>query len=155
LEKEKKAEPGPRGSGRTRVLFVCVGNACRSPMAEAIARYDAPDVIEPHSAGVSPLGAVTELTREILLRNGYSPEGLSSDGLTREACDAADIIVNMTGTPRQGFYWSPEKVQDWIVQDPFGADTNTYQKVFEGIKRRVNQLAHDLREERQHGTSNT
>src|SRR5258706_85520 len=37
--------------GRTRVLFVCIGNACRSPMAEAIERLDAPDAIEAFSAG--------------------------------------------------------------------------------------------------------
>ena len=122
-------------------------------MAEAIARYDAADVIEPHSAGVSPLGGIEELTRETLLRNDYSADGLSSKLLTREACAAADIIVNMTGTPREGFYWASEKVQDWIVRDPFGADTDTYQRVFEGIKRRVNQLALELREKRQHKTS--
>ena len=124
-------------------------------MAEAIARYDAADIIDPHSAGISPLGEVAELTKDTLVRNGYSPDGLSSSPMTREACDAADIIINMTGVPREGFYWAPEKVQDWIVRDPYGADTDTYQKVFEGIKRRVNQLALELREKKQRGTSGT
>ena len=41
---------------RKRVLFICVGNSCRSPMAEALARHLAADVIEPQSAGISPLG---------------------------------------------------------------------------------------------------
>jgi protein-tyrosine-phosphatase len=44
-------------------------------------------------------------------------------------------------------------VEDWIVRDPFGADADTYQRVFEGIKRRVNQLALALREKREHKTS--
>jgi protein-tyrosine-phosphatase len=44
-------------------------------------------------------------------------------------------------------------VEDWIVQDPYGADTDTYQRVFEGIKRRVNQLALGLREKRQSKTT--
>jgi len=124
-------------------------------MAEAIARFDAADVIEPYSAGISPLGEVAKLTKETLLRNGYSADSLTSEPLTPEACEAADIIVNMTGTPRQGFYWATEKVQDWIVRDPFGEDTDTYQKVFEGIKRRVNQLALELREKQRHKSSET
>ena len=37
---------------KTHVLFVCFGNACRSIMAEAIARSDDGDVIEPASAGL-------------------------------------------------------------------------------------------------------
>jgi protein-tyrosine-phosphatase len=118
-------------------------------MAEAIARYDAADVIEPHSAGISPLGHVAELTKETLTINGYSAEGLTSNALTREACDAADVIINMTGMPREESFWEQEKVEDWIVQDPYGSEHGTYQRVFEGIKRRVNQLAMGLREKRQ------
>jgi protein-tyrosine-phosphatase len=128
---------------------VCVGNACRSPIAEAIARYDAADVIEPASAGLSPLGYVADLTKQTLMRNGYSVTGLTSDVLTREAADAADIIINMTGGLLEQNFCQHEKVEDWIVQDPYGADPETYQRVLEGIKRRVNQLAAGLREKRQ------
>jgi protein-tyrosine-phosphatase len=119
-------------------------------MAEAIARYDAPDVIEPSSAGLSPLGYIADLTKQTLMRNGYSITGLTSDVLTREAVDAVEIIINMTGKPLEPNFWKREKVEDWIVQDPFGADPETYQRVFEGIKRRVNQLALGLREKREH-----
>ncbi|HEX4542981.1 MAG TPA: low molecular weight phosphatase family protein [Candidatus Acidoferrum sp.] len=151
MKKEQSGEPGPgpRHSSRTRVLFVCIGNACRSPMAEAIARYDAADVIEPSSAGLSPLGYIADLTKQTLMRNGYSVAGLTSDVLTREAADAADIIINMAGELLEENFCQREKVEDWIVQDPFGADPETYQRIFEGIKRRVNQLALGLREERE------
>jgi protein-tyrosine-phosphatase len=117
-------------------------------MAEAIARYDAADVIEPFSAGLSPLGHIADLTKETLMKNGYSSTGLTCDALTGESADAADIIINMTGRPREETFREQEKVEDWMVQDPYGADTNTYQRVFEGLKRRVNQLAEGLREER-------
>lgn len=119
-------------------------------MAEAIARYDAADVIEPSSAGLSPLGYIADLTKQTLMRNGYTASGLTSDALTREAADAADIIINMTGSQQEEHFWEQEKVEDWIVQDPYGADPETYQRVFEGIKRRVNQLALGLREKREH-----
>jgi protein-tyrosine-phosphatase len=122
-------------------------------MAEAIARYDAADVIEPSSAGLSPMGSIPEQTKQTLMLNGYSANGLTSVALTREAADAADIVINMTGTPLEATLWDQEKVEDWMVQDPFGAAPETYQRVFEGIKRRVNQLALGLREKREHKTT--
>ncbi len=118
-------------------------------MAEAITRYDAADVIEASSAGLSPMGTIAEQTRQTLMLNGYSANGLTSRSLTREAADAADIIINMTGKPREGTFWDQEKVEDWVVQDPFGEVPETYQRVFEGIKRRVDQLAMGLREKRE------
>jgi len=121
-------------------------------MAEAIARYDAADVIEPSSAGLSPMGSIPEQTRQTLLLNGYSADGLISNSLTREAADSADIIINMTGRPGEEVSWQREKIEDWIVQDPYGAEPETYQRVFEGIRRRVNQLALGLREKREHKT---
>jgi protein-tyrosine-phosphatase len=121
-------------------------------MAEAIARYDAADVIEPSSAGLSPMGSIAEQTKQTLVQKGYSANGLTSDALTRQVADAADIIINMTGKPREDNFWEPEKVEDWIVQDPYGATPETYQRVFEGLKRRIHQLALGLREKREHTT---
>ncbi len=118
-------------------------------MAEAIARYDAADVIEASSAGLSPMGSIAEQTKETLILNGYSANGLTSDLFTHEAAEAADIIINMTGTQRE-IFWHPEKVEDWVVQDPYGSAPETYQRVFEGIKRRIDQLALGLREKREH-----
>jgi len=117
-------------------------------MAEAIARYDAVDVIEASSAGLSPMGSIAEQTKETLILNGYSADGLTSDLFTRQAADAADIIINMTSTQRE-IFWHPEKVEDWVVQDPYGSAPETYQRVFEGIKRRIDQLALGLREKRE------
>jgi len=121
-------------------------------MAEAIARYDAADVIDPHSAGLSPLGSIADLTIQTLAMNGYSANGLTSDKMTLEACEAADIIINMTGKPNEEAFSHHEKVEDWIVRDPYGADADTYQRVFEGIQRRVGQLAEGLREKWQYRT---
>ena len=122
-------------------------------MAEAIALYDAADVIEPSSAGLNPMGSIPELTRQILERNGYTAKGLNSTGLTRELSEAADIIINMSGEPLDEEPENKGKVEDWMVQDPYGATAHVYQRVFEGIQRRVNQLAEGLREKRQHPTT--
>jgi arsenate reductase (thioredoxin) len=148
VKKDKSQTPRAPRSQRTLVLFVCVGNACRSPMAEAIARYDAADVMEASSAGLYPLGYIAELTKQTLVKNGYSASGLTSDPITREAMDAADLIINMTGTPSDHVFGDRENVEDWLVEDPYGEDPETYQRVFEGIQRRVNLLAQSLREKR-------
>lgn len=117
-------------------------------MAEAIARYDAADVMEATSAGLYPLGYVAELTVQTLMKNGYSASGLTSDPITREKMDAADLIINMTGTTSEHILGGRENVEDWLVEDPYGQDPERYQHVFEGIRRRVNQLALSLREKR-------
>jgi protein-tyrosine-phosphatase len=122
-------------------------------MAEAIARYDAADVIEASSAGLSPMGFIADQTKQTLIQNGYSVNGLTSDALNREASDDADIIINMTGRPREETFWNQDKVEDWMVEDPYGAAPETYQRVFDSIKRRVNQLALSLREKREHKTA--
>jgi arsenate reductase len=41
---------------KTRVLFLCTGNSCRSQMAEGWARHLKGDRIDPYSAGVEPHG---------------------------------------------------------------------------------------------------
>lgn len=118
-------------------------------MAEAIARYDAADVMEASSAGLYPLGYIAEPTKQTLMKNGYSVNGLTSDRLTKEATGEADVIINMTGKPSGHIFDRDGNVEDWLVEDPYGEDPETYQRVFEGIRRRVNQLAMSLREQRQ------
>lgn len=117
-------------------------------MAEAIARYDAADVMEASSAGLSPLGYIADLTKQTLMKNGYSANGLTSDVLTRAGAEAVDLIINMTGRTSDEVFRGQENVEDWLVEDPYGETPETYQRVFEGIQRRVNQLALSLRNKR-------
>src|SRR5467141_1883141 len=84
---------------RVKVLFLCLGNSCRSPMAEAIARHAAGDVMEASSAGLIALGFVVGSTVRVLEEFGYSGEGLRSKMLTRDAVDSADLVINMSGRP--------------------------------------------------------
>jgi arsenate reductase len=126
-----------RSFGRTRVLFVCLGNSCRSPMAEAIAAHIGSDVMEVSSAGLAALGRVQSLTKLTIAKNGYPADELQSKTLRADDLEAADIIVNMTGRPDGALFQDPRKVEDWNVEDPYGASAETYQRVFEDIERRV------------------
>jgi len=130
---------------RTRVLFVCVGNSCRSPMAEALARHSASDVIEATSAGISPLGRVADLTRKILVEKGVNASGLESKGVREAAAVAPNLLINMTGIPGRTIF--PDMiVEDWDVEDPYGEDLATYRRICEDIEGRIEELAERLRQ---------
>jgi len=133
--------------GRTRVLFVCIGNACRSPMAEAIARLDAPDAIEAFSAGLAPIGFVAPMTKQTLRKNRYWVEGLESKSISREVWEQAEIVINMSGRPRERAFREYSNVEDWEIEDPLGGDPGIYQQVFEKIRLRVAELAQECRQE--------
>ncbi len=135
-----------------RVLFICIGNSCRSPMAEGIARRDAADVIEAASAGLAPLGFVAAPTKRTLTEYGYSSDALESKPIVREAWDAADLVINMSGRPRERVFPDFRKVEDWEVEDPYGEDAEVYQRIFEEIRRRVSALAEGLRNQKQAAT---
>ncbi len=134
---------------RARVLFVCIGNSCRSPMAEAIAWRDASEEIEVSSAGLAPLGFVAEMTKQTLVRNGCAVERLASKPISSEAWASADIVINMSGRAREfafGNLPGHAKVEDWEIEDPYG-DPEKYQGTYESIQRRVAELARRLRKE--------
>jgi protein-tyrosine-phosphatase len=117
-------------------------------MAEAIARQDAADVIAPLSAGIAPLGFVVETTKQTLVLNGYSADGLASKPLDEDLWDAAHLVINMTGRAGEAVFRafaSREKIEDWSVRDPYGAEIALYQKIFEELRERVNGLARRLR----------
>jgi protein-tyrosine-phosphatase len=114
-------------------------------MAESIARHDGADVIEPYSAGLTPLGVVPDLTKKTLTANAHSCEELNSKPITRELWDAADLVINMSGIPKWRAFTDPSKVEDWDVQDPYGNDPALYQTIHEEIERRVGELAERLR----------
>ena len=116
-------------------------------MAEAIARQDAADVFEVASAGLSPLGEVPGITGRTLVANGYSADGLSSKRVERAAFDDADLVINISGYPAERAFLDPSKVEDWDVDDPYGADPEIYQRIFEDIQGRVAALAARYREQ--------
>jgi protein-tyrosine-phosphatase len=134
---------------RARVLFVCIGNSCRSPMAEAIAWRDASEEMDVSSAGLAPLGFVAEMTTQTLLRNGYPADGLASKPISSEAWESADIVINMSGRAREFAFRSfggHAKVEDWEIEDPYG-DAGKYQGTYEAVRRRVAELAQRVRKE--------
>ncbi|MGB7024453.1 MAG: low molecular weight phosphatase family protein [Candidatus Acidiferrales bacterium] len=135
----------PQEPQRTKVLFVCVGNSCRSQLAEAIARDHASDVIEAESAGTSPFGSVAAPTLAVLQENGIRAEGHYSKGID-EVIEffEPEIVVNMSGRTMDGMFPSAI-VMEWDIDDPFGSDPETYRRIYGQIEKRVNNLVAELR----------
>jgi arsenate reductase len=130
---------------RTTVLFVCVGNSCRSQMAEALARHHAADVIDATSAGISPLGTIADGTRQVLVERGIKMEGQRSKGATDSGVEAAALIVNMTGIPGKALFRPGVPIEDWDVGDPYGEELSVYRRICDEIEGLVLDLAERLR----------
>jgi protein-tyrosine phosphatase len=95
-----------------RILFVCTGNLCRSPVAERLAvtlagasLHDSPgyDCLAIGSAGVSavPGMAMDPRSAEALLALGGDPAGFRSRLFERSMADEADIVLTMTRQQRR------------------------------------------------------
>jgi arsenate reductase len=132
-------------SDHLRVLFVCVGNACRSQMAEALARHHASDVIEPFSAGISPLGTIADGTRLVLLERGIGIGEQRSKGPSEADIDSSDLIVNMTGIPGKALFQPGLAIEDWEIGDPYGEDLAIFRTICDEIEVKILDLAERLR----------
>lgn len=128
-----------------RVLFVCLGNACRSPMAEALARHLAPDAITASSAGLTPLGYISAPTSAVLAELGISCAGQESKSLADQNIAEVDLLINMAPRPAGNIVEAPIPVEHWDVIDPFGGDLIVYRNTRDDIKWRVLELAKRLR----------
>src|SRR5580704_9513703 len=128
-----------------KVLFVCMGNCVRSQMAEAIARHESSDIIEPESAGVSPLGFIDNTTQRVLRERGISFEGQFSKGLRTHTLKTPDLVVNMSGIPGASLF-AGKAFEDWQIQDPFGEGIATHRRICYDIEARIKDLAARLRQ---------
>jgi arsenate reductase (thioredoxin) len=132
---------------RTKVLFLCIGNACRSQMAEAIAKHLAEDVIEASSAGLVPFGEIPATTLAVLAERGFSTLGQHSKALRPQDLAASDLVINMTGRRGASLFSRPTPpLEDWMVGDPYGYGLPVYRAIRNQIEARVADLAQRLRD---------
>lgn len=138
---------------KTRVLFVCIGNMCRSPMAEGFARAFADDVFEVYSAGTNATGVVSEDAIEIMRERKIDITRVRSKGLDAVPVGEMDIVVSMAPTradvlvPR-GF---KGRTIDWRVEDPVGKSLAVFRRVRDDIEVKVKDLAEKTRRETARG----
>ena len=134
--------------GLMRVLFVCSGNAHRSPLAEALLRKMRRDWVV-DSAGISVAIPIAEEVREFL-REENAEQFLKSgpESLGGKRLGDYDVIVAMESRHRDYVLGlCPEcgdKVVVWNVRDPYFLDREDAWKVYEQIREKVAELAKSL-----------
>lgn len=113
------------GSDRTyNVLFLCVHNAGRSQMAEAILNTDGAGRFQAFSGGTSPAGEIHPLTIETLTRFGYPTDGLTPKSWEQFAAPGAphmDFVFTVcddaAGESCPVWPGHPAKAH-WGIEDP-------------------------------------
>jgi arsenate reductase (thioredoxin) len=127
-----------------RVLFVCIGNSCRSQMAEAFARTYGSDVIIAASAGVAPAGSVARDTMRAMAEKNISLSEQFPKGLRDLGRAGFDYVINMSGVFLPNIF-GDAKVVDWEIPDPIAMEYDEHRAVRDAIERRVMGLILELR----------
>ncbi|HET7482128.1 MAG TPA: hypothetical protein VFK89_04640 [Actinomycetota bacterium] len=122
------------------VLFVCVHNAGRSRMAEALFEHLAQGRYRAESAGTDPAPAphaeVVSAMRDIGLEIADAPGRL----LTPELADEAHLVVGMGCNVEEACPALTVPLEDWGLDDPKGKSADEVADIRDQIELRVRNL---------------
>jgi protein-tyrosine phosphatase len=148
------------------ILFVCTGNTCRSPMAEAIARKYFADILgcsidevadfgyKVSSAGINSYdgAAASDEAVEICRENQVSLDGHGSRQLTPDMIERSDLIFTMSRAHRLRIIeldpLAEKKCvllnENGDIADPIGLGKESYRQCFnqieKAVKRRLSEI---------------
>lgn len=123
---------------RKKLLFVCTGNAVRSQMAEALARIDWPDLLEPFSAGSNPAGWVHPLAIEAIADLGVDISEAESKPASDFASEPLDLVVYLCDFAAGicGEWPLAGSVENCFVEDPTWAEGDDQERYRQFVARR-------------------
>lgn len=147
-----------------RILFVCTGNTCRSPLAGALLKEKRPD-FEVKTAGVNAIPGMhaSEGTIQVLKEKGIKLNHVSSE-VTEELVNWADIVLTLTESHKRQLLEQYPNFIDKIytlkeaafkeensnlsvtysISDPFGGSIEIYQKTANEIEVAIDHLLKKL-----------
>ena len=124
------------------VLFVCLHNAGRSQMSQALFERIAGGH-EARSAGTTPADRVHPEVVTAVRELGIDLSGRKPRALTRELTEWADVVVTM-GCGDACPYIPGKRYIDWDLQDPQGLPLAEVRAIRDDVAVRVEQLAAEL-----------
>ncbi|MFP4686915.1 MAG: low molecular weight protein arginine phosphatase [bacterium] len=146
-----------------KVVFVCTGNTCRSPLAEYVLRGKLKkrgvEDVEVQSAGTAAASGVpmTENSRIILEEQGYgSPSRHRSRNIMDLELEAGDLLLTMTENHLRSLppFLAEEGVDCSLLReyvgesgefsDPFGGSLDRYRRLYEDLEPVLEKLAEKL-----------
>jgi arsenate reductase len=126
-----------------RALFVCLHNAGRSQMSEALFERAAHGRHEAESAGTHPGDEVHPEVVTAMRELGIDLSGNTPKALTREAAERADVVVTM-GCGDECPFIPGKRYLDWELENPKGQSLEAVRRTRDEIARRVERLAAEL-----------
>lgn len=126
-----------------RVLFVCLHNAGRSQMSEALFSRATGGRHEARSAGTTPGDRVHPEAVEAMAELGIDLSDRVPRKLSREDAEWADVVVTM-GCGDECPYIPGKRYLDWDLPDPKGRPLAEVRATREEIERRIAELAGEL-----------
>ena len=126
-----------------RVLFVCLHNAGRSQMSQAVFERAADGRHEARSAGTSPGERVHPEVVEAMRELGFDLADRVPRRLTREDAEWADVVVTM-GCGDECPYIPGRRYLDWDLPDPRGRPLDEVRGTRDEIEDRVRALLAEL-----------
>ena len=149
-----------------KVLFVCTGNTCRSPMAEALLKHKSH--FEVKSAGVFAASGSPASPQSVEVLKEHNIEcNHESAPLNQELVEWADLILTMTHSHKElvvqtypdasnkvytlkEYVYSTDQDQNESldIQDPFGGSIERYKEAMKEIEDAIDQLIEKLMNEK-------
>lgn len=144
-----------------KILFVCTGNTCRSPMAQIVGEKLI-NGIEFDSAGVFTIDGteISDNAKKVLLEKGYNFGDFKSKRVTKEIFKDFNLILTMTQEQKEilkTFFleekdkiytlkeYNSDKEEFGEIADPFGGDLQIYTKILLDIELEILKLKSRLR----------
>lgn len=124
-----------------KVMFLCTGNACRSQMAEGIARECGKDIIEPYSAGLMAAG-VHPRAIAVMKEIGIDISAQSSKTIDENFLKTMDVIITLCGNAEHACPSTPAKIKriHWPINDPVGT-RGREEKIMKAFRRTRDEIS--------------
>jgi protein-tyrosine-phosphatase len=126
-------------------LFVCLHNAGRSQMSQALFERAAGGRHTAASAGTQPGERVHPQVVDAMRELGIDLAHRTPQALTHELAEQADVVVTM-GCGDQCPYIPGKRYMDWDLEDPAGLPLDEVRAIRDDIARRVIELVLELDE---------